>query len=74
MISNELKSLLIQVITSWQVIAVSVALVLYFSLVFYVARFSNIIKIPTIPKPKPKPKREKKPEPKPAEHDGEAEE
>ncbi|MDR2485829.1 MAG: hypothetical protein LBD55_10585 [Treponema sp.] len=73
MISNELKSLLIQVITSWQVIAVSVALVLYFSLVFYVARFSNTVKIPAMPKPKPKPKKENKPEPKSAEDDEEVE-
>ena len=29
---------LFEVITSWQIIAVTVALILYFSLVFYVAR------------------------------------
>jgi hypothetical protein len=38
MFSGELISLLKQVITSWQVIAVSVALVLYIFLVSYVAR------------------------------------
>jgi hypothetical protein len=38
MFSPELKELLIQVIRSWQVIAVSVALVLYIYLVKYVSR------------------------------------
>jgi hypothetical protein len=38
MFSGELISLLKQVIISWQVIAVSVALVLYLFLVSYVAR------------------------------------
>ncbi|GHV47952.1 hypothetical protein AGMMS50268_21600 [Spirochaetia bacterium] len=38
MVSDELKRLLIQVITSWQVIAVTVVLVLYFLLLFYAAR------------------------------------
>jgi hypothetical protein len=38
MFSGELISLLKQVISSWQVIAVSVALVLYIFLVSYVAR------------------------------------
>ncbi|MDR0553736.1 MAG: hypothetical protein LBG76_02905 [Treponema sp.] len=38
MLSEELKSLLIQVITSWQVIAVTVVVFLYFLLVTYVAR------------------------------------
>jgi flagellar biosynthesis/type III secretory pathway M-ring protein FliF/YscJ len=36
--SKELKDLLFRVITSWQVIAVTVVLVLYFLLVTYVAR------------------------------------
>ncbi|GHV69383.1 hypothetical protein AGMMS49928_11490 [Spirochaetia bacterium] len=36
--SAELKHLLLQVITSWQVIFVTVALVLYLFLVFYVAK------------------------------------
>jgi hypothetical protein len=38
MFSGELMSLLKQVISSWQVIAVSAALVLYLFLVSYVAR------------------------------------
>jgi hypothetical protein len=38
MFSGELASLLKEVVTSWQVIAVSVALVLYMFLVAYVAR------------------------------------
>lgn len=38
MFSKEVKDLLIQVISSWQVIAVSITLLLYLSLVFYVAR------------------------------------
>jgi hypothetical protein len=36
--SEELKDLLFRVITSWQVIVVTVALILYFLLVSYVAR------------------------------------
>jgi flagellar biosynthesis/type III secretory pathway M-ring protein FliF/YscJ len=36
--SEELKDLLFRVITSWQVIAVTVVLILYFLLVSYVAR------------------------------------
>jgi hypothetical protein len=38
MLSDELKELLIQVLTSWQVIAMSVVLILYFFLLFYAAR------------------------------------
>jgi flagellar biosynthesis/type III secretory pathway M-ring protein FliF/YscJ len=38
MFSKELRELLIRVITSWEVIAVTVVLILYFFLVFYVAR------------------------------------
>jgi uncharacterized membrane protein len=38
MFSKEIMGLLIQVIKSWQVIAVTVAIVLYMSLVSYVAR------------------------------------
>jgi flagellar biosynthesis/type III secretory pathway M-ring protein FliF/YscJ len=36
--SEELRDLLFRVITSWQVIVVTVVLILYFLLVFYVAR------------------------------------
>jgi hypothetical protein len=38
MFSEELKTLLLKVITSWQVIAVTVVLIFYFMLVNYVAR------------------------------------
>jgi flagellar biosynthesis/type III secretory pathway M-ring protein FliF/YscJ len=38
MLSEELKGLLIQVLTSWQVIAMAVVLLLYLLLVFYAAR------------------------------------
>ncbi|MDR3138116.1 MAG: hypothetical protein LBT95_00420 [Treponema sp.] len=38
MFSGELKTLLLEVITSWQVIVVTVVLIFYFMLVNYVAR------------------------------------
>ncbi|MDR0495328.1 MAG: hypothetical protein LBG95_06860 [Treponema sp.] len=38
MFSKEFSELLLQVVTSWQVIAITVALVLYIYLVNYVAR------------------------------------
>ena len=38
MFSSEIMELLVQVITSWQVIAVTVALVLYIRIVTYVAK------------------------------------
>jgi len=38
MFSGEVMELLVQVITSWQVIAVTVALVLYIRIVTYVAK------------------------------------
>ena len=38
MFDKELLSFLLKVITSWQVIAVTVVLILYFTLVSYVAR------------------------------------
>lgn len=38
MFNGEIRSLLVQVISSWQVLAVTVVLVIYFSLVNYVAR------------------------------------
>ena len=37
MFSEELRNLLVQVVTSWQVIAVSIALVLYIFLINYVS-------------------------------------
>ena len=50
-----LRSLFLQVITSWQVIAITVALVLYLSLVFYVAKVRRV-RGPDYRKPK-KPKK-----------------
>jgi heme/copper-type cytochrome/quinol oxidase subunit 2 len=41
MFSKEIRDMLFQVITSWQVIAVSVGVILYFFLVSYVARFNH---------------------------------
>jgi hypothetical protein len=38
MFSKELVPLLLQIISSWQVIAVTIAIILYFSLVSYVTR------------------------------------
>jgi hypothetical protein len=55
MISDELKSILIQILTSWQVIVVTVGLVFYFSLVSYIAQFHRRLGAAT-----PKPKKEKK--------------
>jgi len=39
--SKELVPLLIQVVSSWQVITVTIAVILYFSLVLFVARTSG---------------------------------
>jgi hypothetical protein len=56
MFSQELLSLLFQVITSWQVIAVTIAIVLYLFLVAYVARLyhrpRSISLFPSKPKKK----------------------
>jgi hypothetical protein len=41
MFSSEVRRLLVQVITSWQVIAVTVVLVIYIFIVNYVARIYN---------------------------------
>jgi hypothetical protein len=38
MFSKEVLALLTEVVTSWQVIAITVALVIYLNIVFYVAR------------------------------------
>jgi ATP/ADP translocase len=54
MFSEELKIILFQVIMSWQVIAVSIALVLYISLVNYAARAHH--KPVSVSKTKPKKK------------------
>jgi len=58
MFSSEIKNLLIQVISSWQVIAVTVVLVIYISIVNYVARIRSRnprrSSTPSIPKDKKK--------------------
>ena len=54
MFSKELTELLFQVIKSWQVIAVTIVLVLYMSLVGYVLRSHH--KPATVSKTKPKKK------------------
>jgi hypothetical protein len=56
MFSDELKSLLIKVITSWQVIVVTIVLVIYVFLVNYVARLYHRKR--PIPMPKPGKKKE----------------
>ena len=38
MFNAEVRALLVQVITSWQVVAVTVVIIIYFSLVSYVAK------------------------------------
>ncbi len=51
--------LLVQVITSWQVIFITVVLILYFFLVFYVARLYRKPPAPSLfstPRPRPKKK------------------
>lgn len=59
MFSTEVLNLLISVLSSWEVIAVSVAIVLYLFLVFYVARLNRP---PRSRAPKP-PKGAKAPKP-----------
>jgi len=58
MFSGEIRRMLVQVITSWQVIAVTVVLVIYISVVNYVARIYNPgsrgSHIPLLPKAKKK--------------------
>jgi flagellar biosynthesis/type III secretory pathway M-ring protein FliF/YscJ len=71
MFSEELKTLLLRVITSWQVIAVTVVLVLYFFLVSYVARLYHSPRSPLRFAAKPKKVKEAAPEPESAE-EGEA--
>ncbi|MDR1956256.1 MAG: hypothetical protein LBQ30_05320 [Treponema sp.] len=60
MVSAAFKSFLVQIITSWQVLGVTLVLIVYFSLVFYVARFRRKPKVTAASKSKPKPKKEKK--------------
>jgi len=69
MFSDEIKNMLIQVITSWQVIAVTVVLLIYVSLVKSVARLnSRKFRPPPMPKMK-KAKAAPAPAPAPAAHD-----
>ena len=63
MFSEELKTLLFQVITSWQVIAVTVVLILYFFLVSYVARLYHSPRSFSSFSAKPKKFKEAPPEP-----------
>ena len=73
MFSEELKGLLIQVIKSWQVIAVSIVLVLYISLVNYAARAHKKPVSVSKLKPKKKEKKEKPKKEKPASKEDEEE-
>jgi hypothetical protein len=70
MASKELISLLIQVISSWQVIVVTVVIFLYFYLVSYVARLYHRTNFSSMFPAKSK---FKKPKPAPAEPAAEAE-
>jgi len=63
MFSDELKNLLFQVIKSWQVIAVTIVLVLYISLVNYASRAHKKPAFVSKIKPKKKEKKEKKEKP-----------
>jgi len=73
MFSDELKSLLFQVIKSWQVIAVTIVLVLYISLVNYASRAHKKPAFVSKIKPKKKEKKEKPKKEKPAPKEGEGE-
>ncbi len=68
MFSEELANLLFQVIKSWQVIAVSVVLILYMSLVGYVMRTHH--KPASVSRTKPKKKDKSKAAEKPAAESG----
>jgi hypothetical protein len=58
MFSEELSHLLFQVIKSWQVIAVSIAMILYLSLVSYAARAHH--KPSSVSKTKPRKRKKPK--------------
>ncbi|MDR3170294.1 MAG: hypothetical protein LBU17_01555 [Treponema sp.] len=69
--SYEFTNLLVQILSSWEVIAVTLVLVVYYSLVSYVVRGHRRPSAPVVPKT-PRPKRipkEKKAPPKPADED-----
>ena len=55
MFSDEVRKLLVEVVSSWQVIAVTVALIAYFYLINYVARLyrKKRPRRPIMPKIKP---------------------
>ena len=61
MFSSEIKQLLIQVISSWQVIAVTVVLIIYISIVNYVARIRRNPRRSSASMPKDKKKKSDKP-------------
>ena len=63
MFSAEVRNLLIQVISSWQVLMVTVVIVLYFFLVSYVARAYHRPRKLSLPKKKKKAEKEKSEEP-----------
>jgi hypothetical protein len=59
MVPKEWLALLIRIITSWQVIVVTVVVFLYFSLVSYVAKLYHRPRSSMFPPAKSKPKKEK---------------
>jgi len=69
MFSNKLTELFFQVITSWQVIAVTIALVLFIYLVNYVARSYHRPRFVSKSKPKKKKAAAATPAEKPAEQE-----
>ena len=62
MFSAEIRSLLFQVITSWQILAVTVVLVLYFVMVSYVANIYHRRPRKSAPLPKKKAAKSNEPE------------
>jgi hypothetical protein len=68
---DEVMDMLLQLIATWQVIAVTVVVILYFSLVFYVAKLHRRARPPSVPKKKKK-KAETVPAPEAAEIEGDA--
>jgi cell division protein FtsN len=59
--SDELKQIIFQVLGSWQVILITLLVIAYLSLVFYVVKFKKKVVIPKAAKTKvakpPKPKK-----------------
>ena len=56
MFGEEVRSMLVQVITSWQVLAATIVIIIYLSLVSYVVKFHDRPRRA----PKPKGKKDKK--------------